>query len=70
MTWIDEIVKAVSPIKKKGFKKLADKKHVKTRTPYKAVIDYEKEFKHDYANMIGDVSKNVMTIMTKQLYKK
>ena len=71
MSWLETIKKSIgSPIKKKGFKKIASKKTVKTRTIYRAVSEYEKEFKHEYANMVGDVATEVMKTVTKQLYKK
>jgi len=54
-------------IKKKGFKQASSKKHVKTRTPYKAVEEYEKEFKYAYAEMIGDTANALLKMASKQL---
>lgn len=54
-------------IKKKGFKQASSTKHVKTRTPYKAVDQYEKEFKYAYAEMIGNVANDILKTAAKQL---
>ena len=70
MSWFENIKKAVSPINKKEFKKQAEVKHVKTRTIYRAVDEYEKEFKNDYANMVGNASSEILRKVTKQLYAK
>lgn len=54
-------------ISKKGFKQKAAHKHVKTRTPYKVVEHYEKDFKHDFAKRIGDMANGVLTHAAKEL---
>ena len=53
----DHIQKA-EVISQKKFNKHANKKSVKTRTPYKFVDDYEKKFKKDFGKMIGEMSKD------------
>ena len=43
-------------IKEKQFTKKANVKHVKTRTPYKFVNQYEKGFKRAFAGMVGEMA--------------
>lgn len=42
-------------------------KHVKTRTPYKAVEQYEKKFKGNFAKELASTMKIYMGTVTKQL---
>ena len=59
------MTKQILPIKK--FDKKANHKHVKIRTPYKAVRQYEHEFKQKFGKELGDAVHLYMDTMTKQL---
>ncbi len=52
-----------SVIKQQGFKQKSSLKHVKTRTPYKAVDTYEKEFKYAYARDLGNMMDEYVKYM-------
>lgn len=57
-------------INKQGFKQKSSIKHVKTRTPYKAVEEYEKDFKHKFGENLGDMANEFLKTATKQLIVK
>lgn len=54
-------------IKEQGFKQKSSVKHVKTRTPYRAVDEYEKQFKYAYAKMISQTMQDVAKMLSGQL---
>ena len=54
-------------VSEKGFKQKSSVKHVKTRTPYKVVDHYEKEFKHSFAEMVGDMMDEYIDTMSEML---
>ena len=54
-------------VKINKFDKKSNDKHVKTRTPYKAVEQYEREFKHKFGKELGLAVHKYMDTVVKQL---
>jgi len=57
-------------IKKQGFRQKSSVKHVKTRTPYKVVEEYEKDFKYKFGDNLGNMAIEFLKTVTKQLIVK
>ena len=62
-----EKAKSSEIISQKKFNKHANKKSVKTRTPYKFVDEYEKQFKQDFGKMLGAMSSKFIKDMSVKL---
>lgn len=54
-------------IKQQGFKQKSSLKHVKTRTPYRVVEQYEKQFKYQFGEDLGQMATEFMKVATKHL---